>query len=167
MLEDLEALFKFFLHLSVSPGKNYRQIYGKSKASHWRNLSTGTPPKFSSTILCFVALVYDSYYFQNSHFWTIDSQTNTVISHTFAYSSRWRRKPWRGQFKKADSRWRLSKLTNFEFTDYWLPNFYCCNISQKWRDRKSLSIFWETIFCRFLIGQSVQACPHNTKGVYS
>ena len=24
---------------------------------------------------------------------TLDSHTNTVISHTFAYSSRWRRKP--------------------------------------------------------------------------
>ena len=26
--------------------------------------------------------------------WTSDSHTNTVICHTFAYSSRWRRKPW-------------------------------------------------------------------------
>ena len=25
---------------------------------------------------------------------TLDSHTNTVISHAFAYSSRWRRKPW-------------------------------------------------------------------------
>ena len=29
-----------------------------SIASLWRNLSSGTPPKFFSTILCFVALVY-------------------------------------------------------------------------------------------------------------
>ena len=36
-------------------GKNYWQIYGKSKASLWSNLRTGTPPKFFSTILCFVA----------------------------------------------------------------------------------------------------------------
>ena len=27
---------------------------------------------------------------------TLDSHTNTVISHAFAYSSRWRRKPWQG-----------------------------------------------------------------------
>ena len=46
--------------LSESPGKNYRQIYGKSKASLWRNLSTGTrPPIFFNTILCLVALVYN------------------------------------------------------------------------------------------------------------
>ena len=29
---------------------------------------------------------------------TLDSQTNTVISHTFAYSSKWRLKPWQGLF---------------------------------------------------------------------
>ena len=59
-LEDLEPLFKFPIHLSVRKSReNYRQIYGKSKASLWRNLSTGTPPKFFRTILCFVALVYN------------------------------------------------------------------------------------------------------------
>ena len=45
--------FKFSLHFSVTKSQeNYRQIY-------WRNLSTGTPPKFLSAILCFVALVYN------------------------------------------------------------------------------------------------------------
>ena len=48
--------------------ENYRQIYGKAKASLWRNLSTGTPPKFFRTILCFVALVYNWYFFENSRF---------------------------------------------------------------------------------------------------
>ena len=49
-LEDLEPLFlKFSIHLSV----------GKPKAILWRNLRTGTPPKFFSVILCFVALVYN------------------------------------------------------------------------------------------------------------
>ena len=28
------------------------------------------------------------------NYWTLDSHKNTVIFHTFAYSSRWRRKPW-------------------------------------------------------------------------
>ena len=42
---------KFSIHLSVRKSrKNYRQIYGKSKASLWRNLSTGKPPKFFRTI---------------------------------------------------------------------------------------------------------------------
>ena len=38
---------KFSIHLSVRKSReNYRQIYGKSKESLWRNLSTGTPPNF-------------------------------------------------------------------------------------------------------------------------
>ena len=46
-LEDLEPLFKISIHLSVRKSReNYRQIYEKSKASLWRNLSTGTPPNF-------------------------------------------------------------------------------------------------------------------------
>ena len=36
-----EPLCKFSIHLSVRKSReNYRQIYGKSKASFWRNLST-------------------------------------------------------------------------------------------------------------------------------
>ena len=58
---------KFSIHLSVRKSReNYRQIYGKSKASLWRNLSTGTPPKFFRTILCFVALVYNLYFFRKA-----------------------------------------------------------------------------------------------------
>ena len=38
-------------------------MYGKSKASLWRNLYTGTRPNFFSTILCFVAVVYKSFFF--------------------------------------------------------------------------------------------------------
>jgi len=80
-------------------------MYGKSKASLWRNFRTRTPPKIFRTILCFVALVYNWYFFQNQPFYgnysTLDSHsdTNTVISHTFAFSSRWRRKLWQGLFK--------------------------------------------------------------------
>ena len=48
-LEDLEPLFKIFYTFVCKkvPGKNYRQIYGKYKASLWRNLSTGKPHKIS------------------------------------------------------------------------------------------------------------------------
>ena len=42
-LEDLEPLFYTFVYKKVT--KNYRQIYGKSKAGLSRNLSTGTPQK--------------------------------------------------------------------------------------------------------------------------
>ena len=48
--------------------KNYSQMYPKSKASLYRNLSTATPEIFFSTILWFVAVVYNSYFFQNSRF---------------------------------------------------------------------------------------------------
>ena len=38
---------KFSIHLSVRKSReNYRQIYEKSKASLWRNLSTGRPQNF-------------------------------------------------------------------------------------------------------------------------
>ena len=90
---------KFSIHLSVrkSP-ENYRQIYGKSKASLWRNLSTGKPPIFFQDNpllynfrLQLIFLSEQSFY---GNYSTLDSQTNTVISHTFAYSSGWRRKPY-------------------------------------------------------------------------
>ena len=75
---------------------------GKSKASLWRNLSTVTPQKCLSTILCFLALVYKSYFFSEQpfygHYSTLGSHTNTIIFHTLAYSSRWRRKPWLGLY---------------------------------------------------------------------
>ena len=89
-LEDLEPLFKFFMHLSVRKSReNYRQIYGKPKASFWRNLSTDRPPQFFRTILCFVAIVYNCFFFSEQPFYenysTLDSHANTAISHTFAY----------------------------------------------------------------------------------
>ena len=86
----------------VSPRKNYRQTYGKSKASLRRSLSNGTPQKCFSTILCFVPLVHNSYFFFRTavlrELFDIRFSYNaeTLISHTFAYSSRWRRKPWQG-----------------------------------------------------------------------
>ena len=44
------------LSILWAPG---RIKYGRSIASLWRNLRTGTPLKFVSTMLCFVALVYN------------------------------------------------------------------------------------------------------------
>ena len=49
-----------------------RQIYGKTKASLWRNLSTGMPPIFFRTILCFVALVYNiDIFFRTAVLWNL------------------------------------------------------------------------------------------------
>ena len=48
------------------PRKITDQAYGISKASVRRNLSTGRPPKFFSTILCFVALVYNLHFFRTA-----------------------------------------------------------------------------------------------------
>ena len=71
-LKDLEPRFKFPIHLFVGKSwENYRQTYGKSKASLSRNLSTGTPAKHFRTILWFVALVYNWYFFQNSRLWKL------------------------------------------------------------------------------------------------
>ena len=56
-----------------------------------------TPSNFFSRVLTNEALVYKSYFFSEQPFYgnysKLDSHTNTVISHVFAYSSRWRRKP--------------------------------------------------------------------------
>ena len=56
-----------------------------------------TPLNVFSRILRSEALVYKSYFFSEQPYYgnysKLDSHTNTVISHAFAYSSRWRRKP--------------------------------------------------------------------------
>ena len=45
--ETQNHVFKFSIHLYVRKCReNYRQIYGKSKASLWRIISSGTPPNF-------------------------------------------------------------------------------------------------------------------------
>ena len=62
-LKPLFKIFCTFVYENFSscplefPGKNCRQIYGKSKASTCRYLSTA---KFVSRILCCVALVYNT-----------------------------------------------------------------------------------------------------------
>ena len=58
---DIWKLIKFSIHLSGSVRKsreNYRQIYGKTKASLWRNLSTVTAPKIfkDNLLLCSFSL---------------------------------------------------------------------------------------------------------------
>ena len=80
---------KFSIHLSVRKSwENYRQIYGKSKESLWRNLSTGRPPIFfqDNPLLCSLSL--QLIFFSEQPFYgnysTLHSHTNTVISHTFA-----------------------------------------------------------------------------------
>ena len=60
-----------------------------------------TPSICFGRILRSEALVYNSYiFFRTAEFYgnysTIDSHTNTVISHASAYSSRWDRKPRQG-----------------------------------------------------------------------
>ena len=62
----------------------------------------GTFPQFFSTIFCFVALVYDSFFFSEQPFFgnysTLDSHTNTVISRAVAHLSRWLPKPCQGLY---------------------------------------------------------------------
>ena len=79
---------RFSTHLSVRKSRgNYRQIYGKSKESLWRNLSTGTPPKFfqDNPLLCSFSLqvIFCSEQPFYGNYSTLDSHTNTVISHAF------------------------------------------------------------------------------------
>ena len=110
-LHALVPLFKiFYTFVSKNfsscrlkfPGKNCRQIYGKSKASVWRNLSTATAPK-QNPLLCSFSLHF--IFFSEQPFYgnqsTLDSHTNTVISHAVAFSSRWLPKPWQGLLQKV------------------------------------------------------------------
>ena len=73
-------------------------MYGKFEASLWKNLSTGTAQKSFGAIFCFcdfgLQLIFFSEQPFNRNYSTVDSHTNTVISHAVTYSSRWRRKPW-------------------------------------------------------------------------
>ena len=61
-LEGLEPLFQFSIHLSVRKSRENIQT-DIWKASLWGNLSTDTPPKFFSKILCFLASVYNFFFF--------------------------------------------------------------------------------------------------------
>ena len=75
---------RFSIHLSVRKSReNYRQIYGKSKASFWRNLSTGIPKFFQDNpLLCSFSLqlIFCSEQPFYGNYSTLDSHTNTVIS---------------------------------------------------------------------------------------
>ena len=73
--------------------KNYRQIYGKSKASLYIERYAYDNPLLCRFSLQLVFFSEQPFY---GNYSTLDSHTNTVISHTFAHSSRWRRKPWQG-----------------------------------------------------------------------
>ena len=75
-------------------------------------------------VLGLLAHVTPSIFFSEQPFYgnysTLDSHTNTVISHAFAYSSRWRQKPWQGLFE----------LCEFE-----LSRFYCNKSARIWSSK--------------------------------
>ena len=89
------------IHLSVIFLElSYRKMYRKFKKVVLGLPEHVTLSIFSSRILGSEASVYKSYFFSEQPFYgnysTLDSHTNTAISHAFAYSSRWRRKPLQG-----------------------------------------------------------------------
>ena len=68
-------------------------MYRKFKKVFISLLAHVTPSTFFRRDLRSEALVYNSYFFSGQPFYgnyfTLDSHINTVISHAFAYSSRW------------------------------------------------------------------------------
>ena len=70
---------------------------GNFKSGSMSSSAFVKPSIFFSRNLWNEALVYKSCFFSEQPFYgnysKLDSHTNTVISHAFAYSSRWRRKP--------------------------------------------------------------------------
>ena len=100
-LEDLEHFFKFSIHLSVRNSREKLQTnIGKILNKSLEKFKLRYAPKmfkYNPLLRSFsLQLIFFS---EKLFYWTyltLDSHTNTVISHTFAYSSRWRRKPWQG-----------------------------------------------------------------------
>ena len=86
----------------IFPGLSYRQIYRKFTNVVLGVLVHLTPLTFFSRILRSEERSFSLQIISSSeepfygNYSTLDSHTNTVISHAFAYSSRWRRKPWQG-----------------------------------------------------------------------
>ena len=102
-LEDTEPLFKILYRFVCF------KVSGKITDKYMKNLKEASgeiylqvrPP--SNLLLCSFSLQLIFFSEQPFHgkLFDIDSHTNTVISKMFAYSSRWRRKPWQGLFKKS------------------------------------------------------------------
>ena len=73
----------------ILPGLSYRQMYRKFQKVVSGLLVHVTPLIYFSRILKSEALVYKSYFSEEpfyGNYSTLDSHTNTVISHAFAYS---------------------------------------------------------------------------------
>ena len=81
MLEDLKPLFKM---------ENLKQASGEIEAQVRSQNLLVYNPLFCSFSLQVIFFSDQPCY---GNYPTLDSHTNTVNSHTFAYSSRWRRKP--------------------------------------------------------------------------
>ena len=104
-LEDLEPPFKIsykFVCKEV-PGKiTDKCIENLSKPLETFTHRYALKIFYYNPLLCrfslqFIFLSEQPFY---GNYSTLDSHTNTVISHTFAYSSRWRRKPLQGLFTR-------------------------------------------------------------------
>ena len=104
-LEDLEPLFKIFYTFVC------KKFVGKITDKYMENLNQASggiqgqvhvcppPPIFYDNPLLFsfsLQLIFFSEKPFYGNYSTLDSHTSTVTSHTFAYSSRWCRKPWQG-----------------------------------------------------------------------
>ena len=89
-----------YICLQFFPGYFYRQMYRKFFKNVLGLLAHVTPSNFFSRIHKSEALVYNSCLFSKRRFYgnysTLDFHTNTAISHAFACSLRWCRKPWQG-----------------------------------------------------------------------
>ena len=96
-LEVLEQLFKIFRTFVCKkvPGKIRDKYMENLKQASGEIQAPARPPNFLVPLLCTFNLQFTFFSEQPfyGNFSTLDSHTNTVISHTFAYSSRWRRKP--------------------------------------------------------------------------
>ena len=78
-------------------------------------------PLFSSFSLQVIFFSEQTFY---GNYSTLGSHTNTIISHTLAYSSRWRRKPWQGLFKFPSLPFRSVSSSCFGSLDIRSPGVF-------------------------------------------
>ena len=140
-----------------------------------------TPSNFFRRILRSEALVLVQIIFFSKlpfygNYSTLDSHTNTVISHSFAYSSRWHRKPWQGLFltNSLFYSYRCKRGWSWPCFDKTLPALLCksccCYANYYFFSKISISkergLYPKKVNLSLTFTQRLGYYAHNCKMVY-
>ena len=120
-------------------------------------------PLFSSFSLQVIFFSEQTFY---GNYSTLGSHTNTIISHTLAYSSRWRRKPWQGLFKFPSLPFRSVSSSCFGsldirspgvFTETFLDHYHLDICKSNAKTHKIISINRFGITCFYFSSRNIPA----------